>query len=268
MLSLLVEKTAMDDFRKLVGIMDRLRAEGGCEWDRAQSHSSLRQYLLEETHEVLDAISRKNPELLCEELGDLLIQILFHAQIAKEKGDFDISDVISSISKKMVRRHPHVFSDATADTPEAVSLQWDHIKKTLENKNHASLIGGVPKKFPSLLRAAKLTKKAARAGFDWENTEQVLEKVDEELEELKEAVREPDPSKLEHELGDILFALVNLARFINVNPEIALITANARFEYRFRMMEKFAAESGTSIEKSDLATLDRYWEMAKKASTR
>ncbi|HEY6074534.1 MAG TPA: nucleoside triphosphate pyrophosphohydrolase [Anaerolineales bacterium] len=267
MLSLLVEKAAMDDFRKLAGIMERLRAEGGCEWDRAQSHASLRQYLLEEAHEVLDAISRKNPELLCEELGDLLIQILFHAQIAKENGDFDISDVISSISEKMVRRHPHVFSDATAKTPEAVSLQWDHIKKTIENKKHASLIGGVPRKFPSLLRAAKLTKKAARAGFDWENTEQVMEKVEEELRELKEAVSDGDPGKLEHELGDMLFALVNLARFININPEVALITANSRFERRFQIMEKIAAKSGSSIEESDLATLDRYWEMAKKAST-
>lgn len=267
MLSLLVGKTAMDDFRKLVDIMERLRAEGGCEWDRAQSHASLRQYLLEETYEVLDAINRKDPELLCEELGDLMIQILFHAQIAKENGEFEISDVVSSISKKMVRRHPHVFSDATADTPEAVSIQWDHIKKTLENKKHASLIGGVPRKFPSLLRASKLTKKAARAGFDWENTGQVMEKVEEELGELKEAISLRDPKEMEHELGDLLFALVNLGRFLNVNPEVALIAANARFEKRFQTMEKIAAESGSSIETSDLATLDRFWEMAKKAST-
>lgn len=254
----------MDEFRKLVGIMERLRAEGGCEWDRAQSHSSLRQYLLEETHEVLDAISRKKPELLCEELGDLLIQILFHSQIASENGEFDISDVIASISGKMVRRHPHVFGDATADTPDAVSIQWDHIKKTLENKKHSSLIGGVPKKFPSLLRAAKITKKAARVGFDWENTGQVLAKVDEEIGELKIAISESDPAGIEHELGDLLFALVNLARFINVNPEVALITANERFERRFRAMEKIASESGCSIDKADPATLDRYWEMAKR----
>ena len=256
----------MDDFRKLVDIMERLRAEGGCEWDRVQSHSSLRQYLLEETHEVLDAINRKDPALLCEELGDLLIQILFHSQIARENGDFGISDVIASISEKMMRRHPHVFSDATADTPDAVSRQWDHIKKTLENKKHASLIGGVPNKFPSLLRASKLTKKAARAGFDWENTGQVMLKVEEELDELKEAISLQKPQEMEHELGDLLFALVNLGRFLNVNPEVALIAANVRFERRFRTMEKIAAESGSTIEKADFATLDRFWEMAKKAS--
>lgn len=256
----------MDDFRKLVEIMERLRAEGGCEWDRAQSHSSLRQYLLEETHEVLDAISRRDPALLCEELGDLLLQILFHAQIAREGGRFDISDVIASISAKMIRRHPHVFSDATADTPDAVSLQWDHIKKTVENRNHSSIVGGVPRSFPSLLRAAKITKKAARAGFDWESSGQVLEKVDEEVGELKEAVAGGNPEEVEHELGDALFALVNLARFLRVNPEIALVEANDRFERRFRAMEKIAAESGGSIETSDLPTLDRFWERAKKVT--
>jgi tetrapyrrole methylase family protein/MazG family protein len=259
-----MEKTAMDDFRKLVEIMARLRAKGGCEWDRAQTHSSLRQYLLEEAHEVLDAIARKEPSLLCEELGDLLIQILFHAQIASENEQFDISDVIASISEKMVRRHPHVFSDATADSPEAVSLQWDHIKRNVENRNHGSIVGGVPKKFPSLLRASKITKKAARAGFDWENTGQVLAKVEEEIGELTEAVAGGDAEEMEHELGDVLFALVNLARFLKVNPEVALMSANERFERRFRAMEKIAAETGTSIEASDLATLDRFWEQAKK----
>lgn len=256
----------MDDFGKLVEIMARLRAPGGCEWDRAQTHASLRQYLLEETHEVLDAITLKEPSLLCEELGDLLLQILFHAQIAKEAGEFDITDVIASITDKMVRRHPHVFSDATAETPEAVSRQWDHIKRTVENRNHSSLVGGVPKTFPSLLRAAKITKKAARVGFDWESTDQVLAKVDEELAELKDAVSGGCENELEHELGDILFALVNLARFLKVNPEIALRSANARFERRFAAMEKIAEKSGGSIEGADLATLDRYWEMAKKTT--
>ncbi len=256
----------MDAFLKLVGIMARLRAEGGCEWDRAQTHASLRQYLLEEAHEVLDAIVLKDPSLLREELGDLLLQILFHAQIAKEAGDFDIGDVIASITEKMVRRHPHVFSGATADTPEAVSLQWDHIKRTIENRNHPSLVGGVPKTFPSLLRAAKITKKAARVGFDWETTSQVLAKVDEELAELKQAVSRGRQEELEHELGDVLFSLVNLARFLKVNPEVALQSANARFERRFAAMEKIAKESGHSIEGADLATLDKFWELAKKTT--
>lgn len=254
----------MDEFRKLVGIMERLRAEGGCEWDRAQTHATLRQYLLEEAYEVLDAISRNHPASLCEELGDLLLQILFHAEISRERREFDISDVIRSISVKMIRRHPHVFSNATAATPEAVSLQWDHIKKTMENRNPASILGGIPRAFPSLLRAAKLTKKAAGAGFDWENTGQVLAKVDEETQELKTAIERGDPDEIEHEFGDLLFALVNLARFLRIHPEIAMDRANHRFEKRFQAMEKIASESGLSIEDADMETLDRLWEKAKR----
>jgi tetrapyrrole methylase family protein/MazG family protein len=256
----------MDEFRKLVEIMARLRANGGCEWDRAQTHETLRQYLLEEAHEVIDAIRGGNPDSLREELGDLLLQILFHAQIASENGQFDITDVITSISEKMVRRHPHVFGNATADSPEAVSRQWDHIKKTIEKRTHGSIIGGVPKGFPSLLRAAKMSKKAARAGFDWERTEQVLGKVEEELSELKVAMAEGDPAHTEHELGDVLFSLVNLARFLGLNAEVAMVSVNERFERRFREMEKIAAETGCSIENADMATLDRLWEMAKKST--
>jgi tetrapyrrole methylase family protein/MazG family protein len=257
----------MDDFRKLVEIMARLRGDGGCEWDRAQTHETLRQYLVEETHEVVDAIRRGDPKLLCEELGDLLLQILFHAQIAAERGDFGISDVIASISEKMIRRHPHVFGDASADSPEAVSRQWEHIKRTVENRSHGSIVGGIPREFPSLLRAAKMSKKAAGAGFDWERTEQVLEKVEEELTELKEAMMDGDPAALEHELGDTLFALVNLARFLKLNPEVAMMTANDRFERRFREMEKIVSEAGSSIEGTDMRTLDRLWERAKKATS-
>ncbi len=257
----------MDDFRKLVGIMERLRAEGGCEWDRAQTHDTLRQYLVEETHEVIDAIRRRDPELLREELGDLLLQVLFHAQIAAEKGEFDIHDVIDSISEKMVRRHPHVFGDSRADNPEAVSVQWEHIKRTVEHRTHASIIGGVPRDFPSLLRAVKMSKKAARAGFDWDHTEQVLEKVDEEISELKEAMLEGAVDRIEHEMGDTLLALANLARFLNVDPEIAMMSANDRFERRFREMEKIASETGINIQQSDMRTLDRLWEMAKKSTT-
>jgi len=256
----------MDDFRKLVEIMARLRGEGGCEWDRAQTHETLRQYLVEETHEVVDAIRRDDPGLLCEELGDLLLQILFHARIAQENRDFDISDVIASISEKMIRRHPHVFGDARADNPEAVSLQWEHIKRTVENRAHGSIVGGVPREFPSLLRASKMSKKAARAGFDWERTEQVLEKVEEELGELKDAMSGTDPGRIEHEFGDLLFALVNLARFLNLNPEVAMMSANDRFERRFREMEKIASETGNSIEASDMATLETLWQKAKKAT--
>jgi tetrapyrrole methylase family protein/MazG family protein len=264
MISSVRGKTDMGNFQSLVDIMARLRGKGGCEWDRAQSLSSLRQYLLEEVHEVVDAISRNDAGLLREELGDLLFQILFLAQIASDQGEFDISDVIDSISEKMVRRHPHVFSESIAATPEAVSLQWEHIKRTVEKKNHSSLVGGVPRSFPSLLRGAKITKKAARAGFDWKSSGQVMEKVEEEMEELKEAISGGDPVRMEHELGDILFALVNLARFLNINPEIAMGTANERFLRRFEAMEKIAKESGCSIENTDISTLDRFWEKAKK----
>ena len=258
---------AMEAFRKLVEIMARLRGEGGCEWDRAQTHETLRQYLVEETHEVVDAIRKKEPSLLCEELGDLLLQILFHARIAQENGEFDISDVLSSISGKMVRRHPHVFGGTRADSPEAVSRQWEHIKRTVENRTHASIVGGVPRDFPSLLRASKISKKAARAGFDWERTEQVLEKVEEEFGELKDAMAGEDAERIEHEFGDVLFALVNLARFLHLNPEIAMMAANDRFERRFREMEKIAMESGHSIEAADMATLEDLWRRAKKATT-
>lgn len=246
--------------------MARLRAEGGCEWDRAQTHESLRQYLIEESHEVIDAIRGGDPSQLCEELGDLLLQVLFHAQIASEAGRFGIADVIRSISEKMIRRHPHVFGNAVADSPEAVSRQWDRIKRTVENRCHDSILGGIPAGFPSLLRAAKMSKKAARAGFDWRRTDQVLEKLDEEVSELKEAIALGDPSHMEHELGDVLFTLVNLARFLGLNAEVAMVGANARFERRFREMEKIAAESGCSIERADMETLDRLWEMAKKSS--
>jgi MazG family protein len=255
----------MHDFNDLIAIMARLRSKGGCEWDRAQSHGTLRQYLLEEAHETVDAISQGDPDHLCEELGDLLLQIVFHARIAEEAGTFGIGDVIDRISEKMIRRHPHVFAGSKADSPEAVSVQWEHIKKTVENRTHDSLIGGVPRSFPALVRASKISKKAARAGFDWDNAGQVLEKVDEEIAELKEAISRRVPKDMEHELGDIFFTLVNLARFLDVHPETAMMVANERFERRFRAMEKFASESNISIESADMETLERLWREAKLA---
>jgi tetrapyrrole methylase family protein/MazG family protein len=254
----------MQEFDDLVSIMARLRSENGCEWDRVQTHETLRQYLLEETHEVVDAITHGTPEDLCEELGDLVLQVLFHARIAEEAGQFDISDVLRSISEKMIRRHPHVFGDAVANSPEAVSRQWEHIKKTVENRTHDSLIDGIPSGFPSLLRASKVSRKIARAGFDWSSTGHVMEKVDEELGELKSAISGGNPEAIEHELGDVFLALVNLARFLEIQPETAVMKANRRFELRFRTLEKLAAESGISIESSDMETLDRLWVEAKK----
>jgi len=254
----------MDDFQKLVDIMARLRAKGGCEWDRAQTHHTLRQYLLEETYEVIDAIHKQDTALLKEELGDLLFQVLFHAQIADEKGEFNIQDVIASIAEKMVRRHPHVFGDARADNPEAVALQWEQIKQAQEHRTHDSIVDGIPPNFPSLLKAAKMSKKVSRAGFDWDTHEQVLEKVEEELLELKEAIANKKRSHIEHEIGDVLLTLANLARFLDMDPELSLMSANDRFEQRFREMEKIALKSGIYINKSNMETLNRLWELAKK----
>ncbi|MCL1926119.1 MAG: nucleoside triphosphate pyrophosphohydrolase [Syntrophorhabdaceae bacterium] len=257
----------MDGFRKLTDIMARLRSKGGCEWDRAQTRDTLRQYLLEETYEVIDAIHKQDSALLKEELGDLLFQILFHAQIADERGEFNIHDVIVSITDKMVRRHPHVFGDARADNPQAVALQWEHIKQTQENRTHSSIIGGIPKSFPSLLRAAKVSKKASGAGFDWDSPEHVLEKLDEELLELKEAMAGKRKDHIEHEIGDVLLTLANLARFLDMNPELLLTMANNRFEQRFQEMEKIAEKSGICIKESNMETLNRLWELAKKQSS-
>lgn len=254
----------MQEFDELVAIMARLRSENGCEWDRVQTHETLRQYLLEETHEVVEAITHGTPEHLCEELGDLMLQVMFHARIAEEAGQFDISDVLRRISEKMIRRHPHVFGNAVAETPEAVAVQWDHIKKTVENRTHDSLIDGIPKGFPSLLRAAKVSRKIARAGFDWSDKHHVMEKVDEEMTELKTAISGGNPSEVEHELGDVFLALVNLARFLDIQPETAVMKANSRFEQRFRRLEVLACDSGVSIENADMETLDRLWIEAKK----
>jgi MazG family protein len=251
------------EFTDLVSIMARLRGEGGCEWDRVQTHESLRQYLVEETHEVLDAISRKDPSLLCEELGDVLLQVVFHARLAEEAGLFDVGDVIRTVSEKMVRRHPHVFGDSVAATPDAVVRQWERIKETVENRTHDSRIGGVPVTFPSLLRAVKISRKAARAGFDWDSTDQVLDKVEEEIGELRAALPGGNPEEMEHELGDILLALVNLGRFLHVNPEMAMISANSRFERRFREMERIAAERGIAFDDADMEQMDRLWNEAK-----
>lgn len=253
-------------FRKLVDVMARLRSEGGCEWDRVQDHRSLRQYLLEEAHEVIDAIDAGNPEMLREELGDLLFQVIFHSRIAEEAGDFGIDDVLETVSEKMVRRHPHVFGNAVADSPEAVVRQWEKIKETVEGKGSGSKLDGIPRSFPSMLRASKLSTKASRAGFDWTEASQVLAKVREETAEVEEAMAEGDKEAVEREIGDLLFSIVNLGRFLDVNPEIALMGANDRFERRFREMEKIAASSGNDIGNSDFETLDRLWEAAKKAT--
>jgi len=253
----------MDRFQKLVDIMAKLRAEDGCAWDRVQTHESLKPYLIEEAYEVIEAIDEKDPAKLKEELGDLLIQVVFHAQVAKDSGEFDISDVIEKISAKMISRHPHVFGDATFDTPEAVVRQW-HERKKEEGKLRDSALEGVPKELPSLLRAHRLQSRAAKVGFDWEKTEDIFDKLEEELKEFREALGSKDIRDIEDELGDLFFVLVNISRSVGVNAEEALRKTISKFISRFRHIEMKAAEAGRSLEDMSLAEMDALWDEAKK----
>ncbi|NIO17326.1 MAG: nucleoside triphosphate pyrophosphohydrolase [Deltaproteobacteria bacterium] len=251
-------------FTDLVEIMDTLRSERGCPWDREQTLESLREYLLEESYEALDKINAQDYRGLKEELGDLLFEVIFLAKIASDMGKFTIFDVIDGIRDKMVRRHPHVFGQARADTSQEVSDNWHKIKETQENKQYDSVIGGVPKNLPALFRAYKLTKKAARVKFDWETMEQILEKMEEELGEFREALASDDRAAMETEIGDILFVSANIARFVEINPEIALLRANGRFEKRFQYMEKKLKDEAISMEDTPIEDLEKLWQEAKK----
>ncbi|MBF0517515.1 MAG: nucleoside triphosphate pyrophosphohydrolase [Nitrospirae bacterium] len=250
-------------FNDLVGIMDALRSEQGCPWDKQQSEATVITYLLEETYELIEAVEGANPEEIAQELGDVLFQLLFFARIAKEKGQFDIYDVIAAISDKMITRHPHVFGDAECETTAEVLKQWDEIKKS-EGRYADSSLGGIPRAMPSLLRALFVTDRAGRAGFDWDSTGDVLNKLDEEVSEFKEAVTQGDPAQIEVELGDILFTIVNIARFIQLNPEEALRKTINRFIGRFQHMERSAKHLEKSLSSMTTAEMDAMWEEAKR----
>lgn len=271
-------------FTKAVEVMVALRAVNGCPWDRKQTHESLKPYLLEETYEVLETIDQQDAKKLQEELGDVLLQVLFHSQIAKETGSFTIEDVLETLATKLIRRHPHVFGPpdhTTVNTSEQVLSQWEQIKQAEREATGTKLsaIEGVPKTLPALLRAYQIQARAARVGFDWphNNTglEQVFAKITEEIEELREALAQqssdadaaPHQSNrqdnIEAELGDILFSLVNLARFIKVNPEEALRRSTNRFVDRFHLVEAGAVEQGRPLTKMTLAEMDELWEKAK-----
>lgn len=252
----------MDNFQKLVDIMARLRSENGCPWDKVQTSESIKPYLIEETYEVIEAIDEKDPAKMKEELGDLLLQVVFHAQIAKDRGEFDINDVIDKISDKMVSRHPHVFGDAKFETPEEVTKQWQDRKKE-EGKLKDSALEGVPKELPSLLRAHRLQSRAAKVGFDWAKVEDVFGKLDEELKEFKEALEKKDKKEIEDELGDIFFVLVNISRFIGVNAEEALRKTISKFISRFRYIEMKAADEGRQLADMTLEEMDALWDEAK-----
>jgi tetrapyrrole methylase family protein/MazG family protein len=250
------------DFQELLHIMERLRGENGCPWDKVQTRESLKPYIIEEAYELIEAIEANDPRHIKEELGDLLFQIVFQCQVAKENNEFTVSDVIGGIGEKMIARHPHVFGDAQCRTPEEVIGQWEVIKKQ-EGKLRESILDGVPRTMSSLLRAHHLQKRAAQVGFDWEKIEDVMKKVDEELFELKEALQSGNKKEMEDELGDIIFMLVNLSRFIGVNPEDAHRKTISKFIHRFRYIEMNAAEQGKQLSEMTLDEMDRLWDESK-----
>jgi tetrapyrrole methylase family protein/MazG family protein len=250
----------------LTEIMARLRAPGGCPWDREQTFETIKPYLLEETYEVLDAIDARDWRSLSEELGDLMLEAVFFAQMAKEAGLFGVEDSLDAINEKLVRRHPHVFGDGSAKTPEEVKVRWDEIKAEERRRNQKpeELLASVPRSLPALVEATQLTTRAAGVGFDWPNTEQALEKLDEEMRELAEARRGGDPGRVEGELGDLLFVLVNLARFLKVDPEQALRRTNRKFRERFGYVESALKASGRAPAEASLEEMDALWNEAKR----
>lgn len=252
----------MHDFNKLLQIMSALRGEKGCPWDKEQTRESLKPFIVEEAYEVLEAIDEKDPEAIKEELGDLFFQVIFQCQIAKELGEFDISDVIDKISNKMLARHPHVFGNANYKTTEEVLVHWEAQKKK-EGKLRESLLDGVPKTLPSLLRAHRLQDRAARVGFDWEKIDDVFLKLDEELKEFHAAFKSKKQDEIEDEIGDVFFMLVNLSRFIGINPEDALRRTISKFISRFRHIEMSAADKGVQLSDMTLAEMDALWDEAK-----
>ena len=252
-------------FDPLVDVMAQLRSPGGCPWDIEQSHATLRRYIIEEVYEVLEAIDEQDPAHLCEELGDLLLQIVFHARMAEESGSFSMQDVVDRVTEKLIRRHPHVFGDISVRDAAEVIVNWDAIKRREKAVKPQSALDGVPKGLPALLRANKLQLKAAKVGFDWDNIAPVWEKVAEELAELREAVKAGDKNEMEDELGDVVFAVVNLGRFLGIEAEVALNGTNNKFVRRFEQVEAAVRAKGLKWKNLDLAALDELWNAAKAA---
>lgn len=272
------------DISRLLEIMASLRnPETGCPWDIVQTFETIKPYTIEEAYEVADAIERNDPDDLCDELGDLLLQVVFHARIAEEAGLFAFGDVVEAITAKMIRRHPHVFAVSDASTPEAVKLQWDEIKR-LEKRERterrtaraaaldqstpddpkAGLLGGVQRSFPALTEALKLQEQAAKVGFDWAEAAPILDKIEEEIAELREALATRQPEKVKDELGDLIFALVNIGRHVGAEPEQALRGTNSKFRRRFRYIETFLERNGEALQTAGLERMEALWQEAKK----
>jgi MazG family protein len=256
--------TTRHGFPELLSIMARLRAPDGCPWDREQTHASIKDCLLEETYEFLEALEDGSAPHMREELGDLLLQVVFHAQMASESGAFSMDDVVRELCEKLVRRHPHVFGEVEVSGSDEVVANWEAIKNGEAGKeSRRSRMDGIPRTFPALLRAKKMQVRAAKDGFDWPSADPVWEKLEEEAGEVREAVAEGDADHLEEEVGDLLFVAVNLARKLGVDPEIALQRANAKFDSRYRRMEALAGADGRTLSDLDLAAQDRLWDAAK-----
>jgi tetrapyrrole methylase family protein / MazG family protein len=266
----MVKKPA--DIQKLVDLVERLRGENGCPWDREQTRESLKPMLIEEAYEVLEALDGAAPAELKEELGDLLFQVVFHAQIAQERGEFQLSDIIDRLHEKMVRRHPHVFAGADLKTADDVLRSWEDIKaaekgtkSSTSPESERSLLDGIPPKLPALHQAYQMTAKASRVGFDWPRIEDVLLKMQEEADEILEAKKEGDSQWIASEVGDLLFVSVNVARFLGVDPETALRRSNEKFQRRFRFVETAMKKQGREMRKATLAEMDSLWEEAKRS---
>lgn len=255
----------MDAFSQLYETIKTLRSPEGCPWDKKQTHQSLLPFLFEEANEVGDTIVNNDLKHLKEELGDLLLQILLHARIAEEGGHFTLHDVITILNEKLIRRHPHVFGDQSANDADDVKVLWQSIKdEERKHKDFKSILDKVANNFPPLLKSYKLQKEAAGVGFDWTEIEDVFDKLTEEIDELKEAIRLKNSDEIEHELGDILFSIVNVSRFLKVKPDVALFKANMRFTKRFNYIEDKVKENNEDINALSLKELDAYWDEAKK----
>lgn len=260
------EKYNTDD---LLRIMALLRSPEGCPWDKVQTHESIRKSFIEETYEVIEAIDKKDASLLCEELGDVLLQVVFHAQIEAENGVFDYADVVNGIAQKLVERHPHVFGDVVADTPEAVAVNWEKIKSQTKQRNTVSeKMDAVPRQLPALMRAHKIQKAAAKVGFDWDSPDGALQKIREEQLEVEAAIQKNDRENLEEEIGDLLFSAVNAARLLHIDSEEALTRATDKFQRRFSKVEALAKARGISMEDEPLEVLDKLWDEVKEEESK
>ncbi len=256
-------------FARLIEIMDRLRSPGGCPWDREQTFDTIKPYLLEETYEVMDSIDARDWDGLADELGDLLLQVVFFSQMAKEAGYFDVTDAIEAINSKLVRRHPHVFADGEAKTADDVKRKWDEIKagEKVSRPKPKGLLAGVPRSLPALMEARQIASRAAGAGFDWNNVDEVLHKLREELTELEGARQSGSPKALQDEIGDLLFVIVNIARFLKVDPEQALRGTNSKFRRRFGHVEQGLEAQGKAPRQATIEEMERLWQEAKGQET-